>query len=261
MIDVKRAVATIKTQGYIVLENVLPSDLVASLTEAVDMLRQEDIDRFGKEYMYRIGQEGFIVNVGDRGKPFERLLMERPVIEIVNSILGREAILYLFQGVIVPPGGGLGAYPWKWHCDLYHVLADVNDPAFIPGVNCLFYLDDVDENNGGTWIIPASQGFKEEEMPWRDSDFLQTVAFQVNAPAGSVAMFNPLLWHCAGANHTDKPRRAIKMLMIHEWMLPQMDYSKSIRQEVLNRLDDEALRILGHRSRIPRSFEELSNQG
>jgi ectoine hydroxylase-related dioxygenase (phytanoyl-CoA dioxygenase family) len=250
--------AAVRAQGYVVVSDALSPNFVAALRDDVDRLRREDTERFGKEYLYRIGQEGFIVNVGDRGRSFERLLLERPMDRVVESILGPGAFLYLFQGVVVPPGGGLGAYPWKWHCDLYHVLQDVNDLSFVPGVNCLFYLDDVDARNGGTWIIPATQGLRDGEVPWHDAEFLQSAAFQVEAPAGSVALFNPLLWHCAGANHTDRPRRAVKMLMIRDWMLPQMDYSRSVRDEVLNRLDDEALRMLGHRSRIPRTFAELS---
>lgn len=258
MIDVQGTVGLIKAQGYAVVPSVLPRDLVVSLRDCVDGLRREDCEQFGQEHLFRIGQEGFVVNVGDRGRPFERLLLERPVIDVVDSILGPGAFLYLYQGVIVPPGGGLGAFPWKWHCDLYHVLRDVRDPAFIPGVNCLFYLDDVDARNGGTWIIPASQGLGDEDVPWRDPAFLQAIAFQVVAPAGSVAIFNPLLWHCAGANYTNQPRRAVKMLMVREWMMPQMDYSRSVRPEVLERLDEESLRILGHRSQIARAFADIS---
>jgi ectoine hydroxylase-related dioxygenase (phytanoyl-CoA dioxygenase family) len=258
MIDVQSIVTSIRSQGYAVVPGVLPPDLVATLQQAIDRLRLEDADRFGRDYLYRIGQEGFIINVGDRDPAFERLLLERPVIDVVDAILGPEAFLYLYQGVIVPPGGGLGAYPWKWHCDLYHVLQEVKDVSFIPGVNCLFYLDDVDTHNGGTWILPGTHGLTDEDVPWRDAAYLDSVAFQVEAPAGSVALFNPLLWHCAGANYTGAPRRAVKMLMARDWMLPQMDYSRSIRPEVLNRLDNEALRILGHRSRVPRSFEEIT---
>lgn len=259
MIDVSSAVRSIRSQGYAVIRDALAPDLVDALRDDIERLRREDADRFGREYLYRIGQEGFVVNVGDRGRSFERLLLERPVIGVVDGILGPSAFLYLFQGVVVPPGGGLGAYPWKWHCDLYHVLQDVNDVSFVPGVNCLFYLDDVDTRNGGTWILPATHGLKDDDVPCHDPDFLAAAAFQVEAPAGSVALFNPLLWHCAGANYTDRPRRAVKMLMIRDWMLPQMDYSRSVRPDVLNRLDDEALRILGHRSRIPRSFAEFSD--
>lgn len=259
MIDVAAASAAINSQGYVIVPNVLSPELVSSLGDALDALRAEDVARFGKDYLYRIGQEGFVINVGDRGEPFERLLLERPMSGIVNALLGPGAFLYLFQGVIVPPGGGVGAYPWKWHCDLYHVVLEVSDRTFLPGLNCLFYLDDVDDRNGGTWIMPGTQGLTDAEIPCGDEVFLQRAAFQVTASAGSLIILNPLLWHCAGANRTDRPRRAVKMLMVREWMLPQMDYSRSIRAEVLNRLDDEALCILGNRGRVPRTFEEMQN--
>lgn len=257
MIELSAAVAAIRSQGYVVVPGVLAPELVNSLAAALDELRAEDCARFGTDYLYRIGQEGFVINVGDRGAAFERLLMERPVMGVVDVLLGPGAFLYLFQGVIVPPGGGVGAYPWKWHCDLYHVSLEVSDRTFLPGLNCLFYLDDVDSRNGGTWIIPGTQGLTDGEVPYGEEEFMRRAAFQVEARAGSVVIFNPLLWHCAGANTTDRPRRAVKMLMIREWMLPQMDYARSIRAQVLNRLDDQALRIIGHGSRVPRSFEEL----
>ena len=257
-VDVESAVAAIQAQGYVVLPQVLAPDLVAALADAVTGLQEEDTRRFGKEHLYRIGQEGFVINVGNRGEPFERLLLERPVQHVVDRILGPGACLYLFQGVIVPPGGGLGAYPWKWHCDLYHVMVEVKDPAFIPGINCLFFVDDVDSANGGTWILPGSPGMRDGEVPYQDREYLARAAFQVEAPAGSVVMFNPLLWHCAGANHTGRPRRAVKMLMVRDWLMPQMDYARSLAPQVVARLDDVALRMLGHQSRVARSFTELA---
>jgi hypothetical protein len=257
MRNAKKALSQIRTLGYVILPGVIPRPLVDSLANSLDTLQTEDRERYGQDFLYRIGQEGFVINVGDRGEPFEWLLKKLPVIEVVDALLGSDAFLYLFQGVIVPPGGGLGAFPWKWHCDLYHILVEIGQRDFIPGVNCLFYLDDVDCQNGATWIIPGSQGLLEEEVPREEPDFMNGAAIQVQATAGSAVLFNPLLWHCAGANHTDKPRRAVKMLMIRDWIMPQMDYARSIRPEVLDRLDETALRILGHRSRIARSFEEL----
>ena len=257
MIDIDAALFQTQTRGYVILPDVIPRSLVDSLASSVDTLQREDTKKYGAEFLYRIGQEGFVINVGDRGEPFEQLLKERPVIGVVDALLGEDAFLYLFQGVVVPPGGGLGAFPWKWHCDLYHILVEIGDRSFIPGVNCLFYLDDVDSQNGATWIIPGSQGLLEEEVPCQEPSFMNGCAIQVQATAGSVVLFNPLLWHCAGANRTNKPRRAVKMLMIRDWIMPQMDYVRSLRPEVLARLDDGALRLLGHRSRIARSFEEL----
>lgn len=258
-IDLDQSVAQIHALGFTLIKGLLSKGHLAELSAAIDALQEEDNATWGRDYLYKIGQEGFVINVADRSPAFVRLLEQMPVVPLVDAALGDSAFLYLFQGVVVPPGGGVGAYPWKWHCDMYHVLLDVGDRDFLPGLNVLFFVDDVDGINGGTWIIPGSQGLTSEQMPCQDQHFLDSNAIQVKAPAGSALVFNPLMWHCAGANHTDKPRRAIKMLMIRDWMVPQMDYSRSIRPEILNGLSERSKRILGHDSQIPRSFQELSN--
>jgi ectoine hydroxylase-related dioxygenase (phytanoyl-CoA dioxygenase family) len=176
---------------------------------------------------------------------------------VVDAVLGQDAFLYLFQGVIVPPDGGMGTFPWKWHCDLFHVTQDVRNRSFIPGLNCLYYIDDVNAENGATWVLPATQGLPDNEVPVADADYTAQAAVQVTAAAGSVIIFNPLLWHCAGNNRTDRPRRAVKMLFVRSWMMPQMDYARSIRPEILQRLDQQGRRIVGCDTRVPRSFDEL----
>lgn len=250
----------IHTRGYVLIENALTHSLTDSLREAMDRLHQEDERRFGREHMYRIGQEGFVINVGDRSTAFQELLMRRPVQPLVDSVLGRDAYLYLYQGVIVPPGGGRGAHPWKWHCDLYQVLLDVKDAEFVPGLNCLFLVDDVDATNGATWFVPGSHGLRDDQVPTDAPGFLVQAAVQIQAPAGSAVVFNPLIWHCAGANRSSSPRRAVKMLFVRSWMLPQMDYARSTSEDVKRRLDAAACRLLGCDSQIPRTFDELISE-
>ena len=256
-IDVTAALESIATQGYIVVPDALDRATVRELGDAVDRLSAEDQAQYGQDYLYRIGQEGFVINVGDRDPAFQRLLMSRPAQAVVDAVLGTDAFLYLYQGVIVPPGGGRGAYPWKWHCDLVHVTQECGDPDFVPGLNCLYYLDDVAAENGATWVIPASQGLADDQVPITDPSYLDRSQAQVEALRGSVIIFNPLLWHCAGYNATTRPRRAVKMLYVRSWMLPQMDYARSTRRQVLDGLDDEGRRILGCSSVVPRSFEEM----
>ncbi len=260
MTGVEEAIEAIAAQGYVILPEILDRQFVTDLAAACDRLQTEDAQRYGEEYLYRIGQQGFIINVGDRDPAFERLLRERPALPIVDAILGDDAFLYLFQGVVVPPGGGMGAYPWKWHCDLYHVTEDVRDRAFVPGLNCLFYIDDVHGENGATWVMPGTHGLPNQEVPIGDAAYLSQAAHQVEAPAGSVIIFNPLLWHCAGHNRTEQPRRAIKMLFVRSWMMPQMDYARSIRSEILGRLDASGRRIAGCDTAVPRTFQELVAQ-
>jgi ectoine hydroxylase-related dioxygenase (phytanoyl-CoA dioxygenase family) len=254
-------VPLIRSQGYAVVPDLVPQALAKDLRDRVLRLQAEDERSFGKEYLYAIGQEGFVINVGNRGEAFEQLLNARPFAGVVEQLLGPGAHLYLYQGVIVPPGGGKGAYPWKWHCDLYHVSMAVSDPNFIPGINILVYVDDVDSENGATWLVPGSQGLFAGDLEFGDAEFRARSELQVSAPAGSALIFNPLLWHCAGTNNTARHRCAVKMLMVRSWIMPQMDYARSIDAEVLDRLDGGARCLLGHERSIARDFEQLIANG
>jgi ectoine hydroxylase-related dioxygenase (phytanoyl-CoA dioxygenase family) len=244
----------IRSQGYAVVENFVSPEVCETIRDALLRLNAEDNDAYGKQFLYDIGQEGFVINIGDRDPAFRDLLNDFPVADVVEEILDGEAALYLFQGVIVPPGGGIGAYPWKWHCDLFHVTKMLCGEEFIPGVNVLLFVDDVDDRNGGTWLAPGSQGMDETQIAIGNAAFQKEGEFQLATPKGSAALFNPLMWHCAGANHTDRPRCAVKMLCVRDWMLPQMDYTQSISDAVLDGYNDKAKKLLGHCSAIQRGF-------
>lgn len=248
----------IRCKGFAIVPDIVSSDEAAALRSRVLALQAEDGERYGAAYLYRIGQEGFVVNLGNRGPEFERLLNRRPLAPVVDALLGEDAILYLFQGVIVPPGGGAGAYPWKWHCDLMHVLRSVPDPDFIPGLNMLLFVEDVGPDNGATWLIPGSNGMDDDGVPFRSATFRGLAEFQITARAGSALLLNPLLWHCAGTNATMAPRCAVKMLAVHSWMVPQMDYARALDAPVVERLNEGARRLLGHESMIARSFTEAA---
>jgi ectoine hydroxylase-related dioxygenase (phytanoyl-CoA dioxygenase family) len=246
----------IRNQGYAVFEDAVTPQFADELRETVLRLQAEDRDTYGRDYLYKIGQEGFVTNIGDRAECFQRLLEASPFAATVDELLGPNAVLYLFQGVIVPPKGGIGAYPWKWHADLYHVTQSVNDASFIPGINFLLYLEDVDASNGATWLLPGTQGLPEESLALSDPRYRASVEMQLKVKKGSAVMFNPLLWHCAGANNTLAPRCAIKMLMVRPWILPQMDYARSHRKSVVDQLSARARVSLGMESLVARDFKE-----
>ena len=246
----------IRNQGYAVFDDAVSPEFADELREMVLQLQAQDQEAYGRDYLYQIGQEGFVINIGDRAQCFENLLEASPFAATVDELLGADSVLYLFQGVIVPPGGGIGAYPWKWHADLYHVTQAVKDPSFIPGINFLLYLEDVDATNGATWLLPGTQGLPEESIALSDPRYRTSVEMQLKVRKGSAVMFNPLLWHCAGANSSGNPRCAIKMLMVRPWILPQMDYARSHQKAVLDRLSTRSKTSLGLKSLVARNFEE-----
>lgn len=242
----------LRAAGYAFIEAALPPARLAELQAAMDQMWAEDAASWGVDALDAIGQRGALRNLCDHSVPFQRLLMDSPVYPVLDAVLGGDYVLHSYDGLILFPGQG--RFPWDFHTDVMP-LAHVAFPAHrSPAVNCLYYIDDVTPANGATWLVPSSHHAAVHGAPVED---LAEYAFQAVGDAGDALLFDGRLWHCAGENRTPAPRRLIKMLFSQPWLRPQMDYSRSVRQEVQETLDSRARRLLGVGSAPPASVREL----
>lgn len=85
-----------------------------------------------------------------------------------------------------------------WHQDLQREF-------WPPALNVAVYLDRVTPRNGPTIVVPGTHVLPHPEFDRR----VQPKQIPVLGPAGSVAVFFSTIWHRAGANTTDRPRRAL----------------------------------------------------
>ena len=86
----------------------------------------------------------------------------------------------------------------------------------------IFYLNDVDENSGGTWLVPGSH--KDRRTPRSPTDNISITApisgeMQVKAKAGSVLLQDSRLWHSSPLhNLSDKNRVAVVSRWCPWWL-------------------------------------------
>ncbi len=118
-----------------------------------------------------------------------------------------------------------------WHTDWPHDLSAYGnkDPYLNTGcirqpcpdvTMCLvmiWYLTDVDENSGGTWVVPGSH--KDKRNPRGPNDGISVSApipgeMQVTAPAGSVYIQDSRCWH-ATARHNPSGRE--RVAVVNRW--------------------------------------------
>ena len=119
----------------------------------------------------------------------------------------------------------------EWHTDWPHDLSAYgrNDPhqnagcirqPFPDVTMCLvmiWYLTDVDENSGGTWVVPGSH--RDKRNPRGPSDDMTVTApipgdIQIEAPAGSVYIQDSRSWH-ASAMHN--PSGRARVAVVNRW--------------------------------------------
>lgn len=246
------ALYELSTAGYTVVEGALDAERTAALRADLDAMLAADEAEWGAERLESMGQHGALRNLCDAAPSFARLVSDCPVRALVEALVGADPLLHSYDGLVMLPG--TGRFPWDFHTDVMP-LAGLAFPADrTPGINCLFYLDDVTPENGATWIVPASHKSAVARPAPED---LAALAFQAAGRAGDALVFDARLWHCAGHNSTARPRRLIKMLFCGSWLQPQMDYARAVRPEVMARLDPRAARLLGAGVSPPDTVREL----
>jgi hypothetical protein len=124
-------------------------------------------------------------------------------------------------------------YPWQIKGDKYFAC------------NVLFMLDDMDESNGATRIIPGthkSGTLPQEKIP--DLKAVHPNEIIINAKAGDVLFLNSHVWHGGTINYTGKSRILVQCYFVHKAHPPQQHQRFQIRSETEKRLNSKALEIL-----------------
>ena len=126
-------------------------------------------------------------------------LAEHPTaLGFVKAILGWPALLGNISANITGPGGG----EMVLHAD--QIFVPEPWPAEPQGMNVAWCLDDFTEANGATRIVPGSHRLNRAPRP--KTTGLETVPME--APAGSIVVFESRVWHKTGFNRTKDQRRA-----------------------------------------------------
>lgn len=151
-----------------------------------------------------------------------------PVIEqIMNETLGANWTCHSFLAIGSDPGG----YPQGLHIDQAPLLPwlTVEAPALF---NTMYIPEDVDDVNGGTLLIPGSHrilcaaGTTGEVGP-------MPPAINMEAPAGTIMLFDGRLLHGAGVNRSSKRRYVAVMSNVKPWMRTQENWQLSVAPDVL----------------------------
>ncbi len=244
----------IESVGYVVLPKALDADSVERLRNVLERLLQEDDETWGAERLVEIRERGALRNLANADEAFLPLLEDSPALELVDLILGARAVLNCYDALTLFPGAG--RYPWDFHTDLMPLVGLGFPLDMVPGVNVLYYFDDLTEANGATWVVPSSHLW----VAPPDHATLVREARPLEVQTGDIVVFDARLWHCAGTNSADVPRTIIKTLFTLPWYRPQMDFTRAVDSSILGRLSDRAQRYLGMGNVPPVSVEELRSQ-
>ena len=236
-------ITDLRDQGYTIVRNALSGTQVEETRRAVKELlnEEEDVARSTGTQTDNLRNAHAIVG---KHPHFYEFYLNRPVIQIVRSVLGADAMLY--DGNIrvpMPTGERDAAKGFQVHVDRedYTVLPFADGRHFPMALNVVWCLVDFTQQNGGTLLWPESH--LSCSVP--DADLDSSDAIQIEAPAGSAIIWDAALWHQGGINYSTEPRWTVIAYYLRPWLKGKTDSVRMLPPEAVVCMSDEAKRLVG----------------
>lgn len=233
--------------GFFVVEDVLPPQMVLQLTAAVDRLDAY----YRKEQKLELHEPLNLLDFVGKDEIFLELLDWPKTFAKVWEILGWHIQLYHSHTIITPPFGttptGLIDTAKKsfvgWHQDTGRLNIDLEtNPRPRISLKVAYYLSDATEiGRGNFYVIPGSHLRNEMEFP-ADGITDPAGSVPVRLGVGDAVFFDRRLWHRSSSNESDITRKVLFYGYSHRWLRPRDEVTVS---HVIDRCDPIRQQLLG----------------
>lgn len=230
--------------GWVVYENALDPDFVTQINAELPAAYQ-----VRREIQQRNG-----IGANMQGTLHHLLERENFALPLLSKMLCHEEITFHLKGKYILNGiNGVmhtrdaGSYIGKMHRDVRTFTREA-----IMMIQMIITLDEFTTANGATYFLSGSHlsaGKPDEEYFYRSAD-------RAVAPAGSVILFDSNLWHAAGENLTDMPRRALTLGYTRPFIKPQFDFPRFLGYGFAEQLEPSLRQVIGYNARIPENLQE-----
>jgi ectoine hydroxylase-related dioxygenase (phytanoyl-CoA dioxygenase family) len=214
----------IENDGYVILEDIIPHNLLDTFNSKIDKLYPVRASSSGKKYAERED----IKTLLDISVWWSQLVMDWPEVIEMNDIITtkvKEAIpnahWYASDTVFIEPQS-------TWlnpHVDTPHRFEKYTKDKRLLGVQCITPLFDLDYVNGATGLVPKSQ-LKDFPIDlcykgYYNGYFIRNFV-QPKVNKGSVLVYNCRILHSSMPNPTDIKRPAILMNYIDSDIIDEL---------------------------------------
>ncbi len=232
-----KAVESLRRDGFVILEDALaPTDR----REIIEALRPfEDAQKHGRNN-FEGEKTKRVYSLAGKGEVFMRLAEHPRILEIVDAMLMPNWLLSNLQSIRIFPGES----EQPWHAD--DTFYPVPRPHATLAVSVIWALEDFDEANGATEIIPGSHLWGNEHP-----DDAPRTTVRAIMPAGSAIVFDGATWHRGGANRSTRTRLGLSPQYCEPWLRPQESQLLIAPPEIAKAYSDRARSMLGYNIHPP----------
>ena len=216
MRDTNDEVASIRRDGFCILDGVVPAvrvdEIRESVLKTVDAYRRKDA----------ASQIGFVPGLISVDQSYAEYLADDRILSIADSLLGHDARISFTSAIVNEPGNARG----DWHADWSFNQRNAGHLPEPYPIDTVFHLPTIwmlspfDDENGGTLVLPQSH--RKDYNPTGDATIDALTSFQEEihaaGEAGSVLMMDSRLWHATSPNLADSPRVALAVRYAPWWL-------------------------------------------
>ncbi len=242
--DIQRMRRDLKQWGFCLVEEGMSEAQCTRFRERL-FAQAEGERRAGVQMPTPSGQ--YVNSLVNKGRCFVQCIEQDPegvqagplIEQLMDETLGRGWICHSFLSNGADPGG----YPQALHIDQAPLLPFQTREAPVL-FNTMYIPQDVDEENGGTLLIPGSHRIMAEAGSGGEVGELPPT-LNLEARAGTLLIFDGRLLHGTGANRTDRQRFVATMSNVTSWTRQQENWIVTVSPEVLAEASPKLLHRMG----------------
>lgn len=251
---------TLETEGMVVVPDVFTADFMDAVARDIDAATKVCL---GIQLKQRVGQDSSLIEALEGGDgalggaahhvicfegAFFELLLQQPLFPVIESHLGEGPFILNSFGAVTNTNQN-NMYE---HGKTIHRDSRSFHPTFRQQCWFMVLVDDFTLENGATWMWQGSHDIS--ECPSKEEFYAN--AHQVVGKKGSVVVFDGRLWHAAGKNHTDVPRRCLTISFTKPFVKQQMDYVRFFGADRVSEMDPTLQQLFGYHARTPANYDE-----
>ena len=195
MDDLQAELERLRTDGYVILEDVLSREELEALTRALAPYENER--PFGRNDFEGTRSQR-VYSLAGKGDPFIALAEHPRIVALLDRVLLPNWLLSTMQSIRLHPGETEQA----WHADDAFYL--VPRPCGTLALSAIWAIEDFTEDNGATEVVRGSHLWGHERPAGGGAEPVKAVM-----RAGSVLVFDGALLHRGGANRSTGTRLCV----------------------------------------------------
>tara|TARA_B110000114_G_scaffold142755_1_gene151080 strand:+ start:4982 stop:5779 length:798 start_codon:yes stop_codon:yes gene_type:complete len=230
-------------KGFTVFDKMIDTQEIEKLCEDLELIYKKQNTSF-KEGLDLINDKNIARSLLNFSISFLGFATDQRLLSFMSQLLGEYFIIHLQNGVINKPSKD--HHQASWHRDIpYQNLTSSKSLA----VSAFLCLDDFTKNNGGTVLLPYSQKF--DNFP--SDKFVEENELQIQAPKGSVIIFDSMLFHRSGFNNSEYDRRGVNTVYSRPFVKQQIEFE--LQYPI--KLNDSLSKILGFDSSTAKNVNDF----